>query len=96
MAKKASSKNILDLELKVYSSIKLSYNYLESDESKQCFLLCCLFLKDCDIPIEHLVRYGLGLRLFENIDNVAEARNGVHIVVKNLKKLFLPFDSEEG
>ncbi|XP_030924723.1 disease resistance protein At4g27190-like [Quercus lobata] len=50
--KNSIPKNILGLHSKVYSSIEFSYKYLESDEAESCFLLCCLFSKDYDIPIE--------------------------------------------
>ncbi|KAK4544153.1 hypothetical protein RGQ29_033016 [Quercus rubra] len=93
--KNAIPKNIPGLDSKVYSSIELSYSYLKSDEAKSCLLLCCLFPEDHDIPIEYLVRYGVGRRLFERIDNVAEARNRVHAIVKNLKRLSLLLDSEK-
>ncbi|KAK4581016.1 hypothetical protein RGQ29_024613 [Quercus rubra] len=89
-------KNIPGLDSKVYSSIELSYSYLKSDEAKSCFLLCCLYPEDSDIGIEFLVRYGVGQRLFAKIDTVAEARNRVHAIVKNLKRSFLLLDSEEG
>ncbi|XP_050245319.1 putative disease resistance protein RGA4 isoform X2 [Quercus robur] len=94
--KNAIPKNIPGLDSKVYSSIELSYGYLKSDEAKSCFLLCCLFPEDFDIPIEFLVRYGVGQRLFAKIDTVAEARNRVHAMVKNLKRSFLLLDSDEG
>nr|POE54642.1 putative disease resistance protein [Quercus suber] len=94
--KNAIPKNIPGLDSKVYSSIELSYSYLKSDEAKSCFLLCCLFAEDSNIPIEFLVRYGVGQRLFAKIDNVADARNRVHAIVKNLKRSFLLLDSEEG
>ncbi|KAK4581011.1 hypothetical protein RGQ29_024610 [Quercus rubra] len=94
--KNSNPKNIPGLDSKVYSSIELSYSYLKSDEAKSFFLLCCLFPEDCDILIEFLVRYGVGQRLFAKIDTVAEARNIVHAIVKNLKRSFLLLDSEEG
>ncbi|KAF3965221.1 hypothetical protein CMV_010569 [Castanea mollissima] len=94
--KKSTPKNISGLDSKVYSSMELSYNWLRSDEAKSCFLLCCLFPEDHDIPIEYLVRYGVGRRLFERIDNVAEARNKVHAIVEDLKRSFLLLDSEKG
>uniref|UniRef100_A0A7N2M2M5 AAA+ ATPase domain-containing protein n=1 Tax=Quercus lobata TaxID=97700 RepID=A0A7N2M2M5_QUELO len=93
--KNAIPKNIPGLDSKVYSSIELSYSYLKS-EAKSCFLLCCLFAEDSNIPIEFLVRYGLGQRLFAKIDTIADARNRVHAIVKNLKRSFLLLDSEEG
>ncbi|KAK4581001.1 hypothetical protein RGQ29_024601 [Quercus rubra] len=94
--KNSIPKNIPGLDSKVYSSIELSYSYLKSDEAKSCFLLCCLFPEDFDIFIELLVRYGVGQRLFAKIDTVAEARNRVHAIVKNLKRSFLLLDSERG
>ncbi|XP_030924726.1 probable disease resistance protein At4g27220 [Quercus lobata] len=93
--KKSILKNIPGLDSKVYSSMELSYNYLGSNEAKSCLLLCCLFPEDHDIPIEYLVRYGVGQRLFKRIDNVAEARNIVHAIVKNLKRSSLLLDSEK-
>ena len=81
--KNAIPKNIPGLDSKVYSCIELSYSSLKSDEAKSCFLLCCLFPEH--IFIEFLVRYGVGQRLFTKIDTVAEARNRVHAMVKNLK-----------
>jgi hypothetical protein len=91
--KKSIPKNIPGLHSKVYSSIEFSYSYLKSDEAKSCFLLCCLFPEDFDIPIEYLVRYGVGRRLFAKIDNVAEARSRVHAMVNDLKRSFLLLDS---
>ena len=66
-----------------------------SEEDKSCFFLRCLFQEDYDIPIEYLVRYGAGRRLFPKIDKVAEARNRVHALVENLKKSFLLLLSEK-
>ncbi|XP_050255645.1 disease resistance protein RPS2-like isoform X2 [Quercus robur] len=93
--KNSIPKNILGLDSKVYSSIKLSYDYLKSDEAKSCFLLCCLFPEDYDIPIEYIVRYGVGQSLLAKIDNVGEARNRVHAIVEYLKRSFLLLDSKE-
>uniref|UniRef100_A0A2N9HDZ6 NB-ARC domain-containing protein n=1 Tax=Fagus sylvatica TaxID=28930 RepID=A0A2N9HDZ6_FAGSY len=92
--KKSIPKTIHNLDSHVYRSIKLSYNYLKDNEVESCFLLCCLFPEDYDIPIEYLVRYGLGRRLFAKIDNVAEARSRVHAMVNDLKRSFLLLDSK--
>ena len=93
--RKPVSKNNSGLDSTVYSSIELSYNFLASDEAKSCFLLCCLFPEDYDIPIEYLVRFGVGQRLFAKIDKVAEARNRVHAMVDNLRRSSLLLDSDE-
>ncbi|XP_048420489.1 disease resistance protein At4g27190-like isoform X2 [Pyrus x bretschneideri] len=84
--------NIPGLDNKVYSSIKLSYDGLESDEAKSCFLLCCLFPEDYDIPIEYLVRYGWGRGYFSSIVTLEDARNRVHSLVDQLKRRFLLLD----
>ncbi|XP_075637695.1 putative disease resistance protein At4g27220 [Castanea sativa] len=96
LLKNAIPKWIPSLDQKAYSGIEFSYKYLKNDEAKSCFLLCCLFPEDYDIPIEDLVRYGVGQRLFAKIDTVADARNRVHAIAKNLKRSFLLLDSEEG
>ncbi|KAI5311200.1 hypothetical protein L3X38_000122 [Prunus dulcis] len=54
--KNSLPENIPGMEPEVYSCIKLSYDKLDSDEVKSCFLLCCLFPEDYDVPIEYLVR----------------------------------------
>ncbi|XP_062002054.1 probable disease resistance protein At4g27220 [Rosa rugosa] len=68
----------------VYRCIKLSYDYLKSDDSKSCFLLCCLFREDYDIPIEYLFKYGIGKGMFQD-SNLLEARATTYLVVKALK-----------
>ncbi|KAL7169203.1 hypothetical protein ACSBR2_034276 [Camellia fascicularis] len=42
-------KNTLGVNAMVYQALVLSYNYLQHEESKSLFLLCCLYLEDCDI-----------------------------------------------
>ncbi|XP_021834583.1 disease resistance protein At4g27190-like [Prunus avium] len=79
---------------RVYSSIRWSYDRLESDEAKSCLLLCCIFPEDYDIPIDYLVRYGWGRGYFSNTDSVEEARNRVHSLVDKLQRRFLLLDSK--
>ncbi|KAF3438238.1 hypothetical protein FNV43_RR20999 [Rhamnella rubrinervis] len=94
--RKSIARNIsAEVGANVFSSIELSYTFLRSEEAKSCFLLCCLFPEDHDIPIETLVRYGKGLRLFENTDAMEEARNRVHTLVQTLKRCFLLLDSNK-
>ncbi|TQD93997.1 hypothetical protein C1H46_020422 [Malus baccata] len=86
--------NIPGLDAKVYSSIKWSYDRLESDEARLCLLLCCLFAEDYDIPIESLVRYGWGRGYFSSNVTLEEARNRVHSLVDKLQRRFLLLTSE--
>ncbi|GFY84688.1 hypothetical protein Acr_03g0014620 [Actinidia rufa] len=47
-----------------------------------------------DAHKEDIVRYGIGLDLFESIDSIGQARDRVHGYVGNLKKCYLLLDSE--
>ena len=76
----------------VYSRIKLRYNFLGNEEQKDCMLLCCLFLEDSDIPIDFLMRHGLGLGVFKGVGELWNVRNQVHDLVDNLKSHFLLLD----
>ncbi|KMZ57691.1 NB-ARC domain-containing disease resistance protein [Zostera marina] len=43
----------------VYKSVKLSYDGLEENKLKICFLLCSLFPEDCVIDLFDLICYGI-------------------------------------
>lgn len=78
----------------VYKPLRLSYNFLESEHAKSLFLLCCLFPEDAHIPIQHLTFYCWGLRVFEELRNMVDARNRVWMLVEMLKNRFLLLDIE--
>ncbi|CAL5411983.1 unnamed protein product [Camellia sinensis] len=82
--RKSVPTNIESVDQHVYKSLKLSYDYLQDEEAKACFLLCSLFPEDHNILIEDLVRYGMGLRVFKNVDTVHEARGRAKSMTKNL------------
>ncbi|XP_062006456.1 probable disease resistance protein At4g27220 isoform X2 [Rosa rugosa] len=89
---KASQPPVLEAEEDVFKCIKLSYDYLKSDVSKSCFLLCCLFPEDYDIPIEYLLNYGIGKGMFQDSD-MLDARATTNSAVKALKDSSLLLDS---
>ncbi|KAF5940722.1 hypothetical protein HYC85_021889 [Camellia sinensis] len=91
---KSMVKNFSEVEENVFRSLELSYDFLGGREIKECFLLCSLYAEDFNIPIEDIVRYGVGIELFENIDSVKEARDRVHAFVDDLKKGYLLMDGE--
>nr|KJB73982.1 hypothetical protein B456_011G265100 [Gossypium raimondii] len=74
-----------------YSAIEWSFNYLESEEIKLTFLLCSVIGHNG--LVEDLVRYTLGLGLFDGVHTMEEARNKVLTVVANLKASALLLDS---
>ncbi|KAF7147200.1 hypothetical protein RHSIM_Rhsim03G0040200 [Rhododendron simsii] len=78
----------------LYSRLALSYEYLEDEQAKHLFLLCCLYQEDEDISIEDLARYGLGLSLFDAINEMEKVRRRVFLIVDDLKSRYLLLDSE--
>ncbi|CAL5345818.1 unnamed protein product [Camellia sinensis] len=93
--KKSLPTNIEDVNKKVYQILMWSYDYLQDEEAKACFLLCSLFPEDDDILVEDLVRYGMGLRLFKNVDTVQEVRGRAKSVISNLIDSCLLLASDE-
>ncbi|CAL5422408.1 unnamed protein product [Camellia sinensis] len=92
---KSMVKNFSEVEENVFKSLELSYSFLGGREIKECFLLCSLYAEDFNIPIEDIIRYGVGIELFENIDSIKEARDRVHGFVDDLKKGYLLMDGEQ-
>ncbi|XP_034707554.1 disease resistance protein SUMM2-like isoform X5 [Vitis riparia] len=90
----SAPKNIQGVEKKVYSCLELSYNHLESDEVKSLFLLCGL-LGNGNVSLDDLLKYGMGLDLFDNIDSLEQARDRVVALVKILKDSSLLLDPFE-
>ncbi|KAI9403449.1 hypothetical protein POPTR_001G423925v4 [Populus trichocarpa] len=84
-------------EKNAYACLKLSYDYLKSKETKLCFLLCCLFPEDYNIPVEDLTRYALGYGLHQDGEPIEDARELVHVAIKDLKAccLLLGAETEE-
>ncbi|CAI9261087.1 unnamed protein product [Lactuca saligna] len=69
---------------KAFTHLKLSYELLDSKEAKLCFLLCSLFKEDGIIDMLSLAKYGVGLRIFENLDSIHDAEKRVRMAVDTL------------
>ncbi|KAM7505427.1 hypothetical protein LguiB_004331 [Lonicera macranthoides] len=103
--KTSTATSIEGMDRKVYSVLRLSYDYLlknqiptrkkGSNEIQRLFLLCCLFPEDYDIPIESLVRNAWGLRLFIDVKNLAVARNRTKSLVYRLTSCYLLLASDQ-
>ncbi|CAL5321611.1 unnamed protein product [Camellia sinensis] len=79
-------KNIGGIDAKVYASLKLSYDRLESSDAKSCFLLCCFFPEDANISIEVLARHCIARSLLgQNTNTLRRASRRVLTVVDILK-----------
>ncbi|KAG5556093.1 hypothetical protein RHGRI_006652 [Rhododendron griersonianum] len=76
------------------SFLELSYNYVEDEEGKCLFLLCCVFEEDKSILLEDLARYALGLSLLDGISEMRKARDRVFALVDDLRSRYLLLDGE--
>ncbi|KAL3338458.1 hypothetical protein AABB24_027534 [Solanum stoloniferum] len=91
----AETINIPEVHTEVYKPLRLSYDYLGSNEAKCLFLLCSLFEEDSNICPEELLRYGMGLHIFPRIKNLEHARNKVCYLLEILKDCFLLYQGSE-
>nr|XP_048325972.1 uncharacterized protein LOC125421337 [Ziziphus jujuba var. spinosa] len=80
---------------KVFKSIELCYNFVHKNEAKLLLLLCSLFKEDRSIPIEVLMRFGMGWGIFKQIHKLQEARDHVHSLIDELKDRALLLDGDE-
>ena len=85
--------NISGMETKVYSSLKMSYDYLEGDDVKSFFLLCGL-LSNYNI-VRDLLKYGVGLQLFEGTNTLEEAKDRIDALVERLQSSNLLLHTED-
>ncbi|CAI9299246.1 unnamed protein product [Lactuca saligna] len=69
---------------KTFTHLKLSYDLLGSKEAKSCFLLCSLFSEDEIIDTLCLAEYGVGLRIFDNLCSINDARKRIQMAVDTL------------
>ncbi|KAK4368448.1 hypothetical protein RND71_012240 [Anisodus tanguticus] len=97
LLKKSQSLSPTYAEKTIFSCLKLSYNFLENEEIRLCFLICCLYPEDREISIEDLTRDGIGKGMFSDVDTVEEARARVCSRVSQLKaSCLLLDDGKEG
>ncbi|KAJ6996124.1 hypothetical protein NC653_012881 [Populus alba x Populus x berolinensis] len=73
-----------EIDKRVYSCLELSYIALRGDEIKSLFLLCGQ-LRSNNILISDLLRYAIGLDLFEGRSTLEETRNRLHTLLDELK-----------
>ncbi|KAK0600973.1 hypothetical protein LWI29_020093 [Acer saccharum] len=88
-----------EMTKEVYTSIKFSYDYLDTDELREIFLLCSRMGCTYDASIRDLFMYGLGLGFFKSSNTLEEAQCKVEALVKKLKDnsllLDAPHDTKE-
>nr|XP_043635385.1 uncharacterized protein LOC122606606 isoform X2 [Erigeron canadensis] len=83
---------------KTFAHLQLNYDCLRSAEARSCFFLCSLFHEAEDIELEELVRYVVGLELFDDLDSIEDVRGRVQNAVNILTSsgLLLNVEDDKG
>ncbi|KAA8521156.1 hypothetical protein F0562_011839 [Nyssa sinensis] len=81
----STPEDIVGIDPKAFSSLEWSYNRLEHEDAKSCFLLCSLFPEDAEILIDDLARYAMVMGLLKHADTLEKANNRVRCLVETLK-----------
>ncbi|KAH9657288.1 Disease resistance protein RPS2 [Citrus sinensis] len=78
----------------VYGCLKFSYDYLNGEDSRSCFLLCSLFPEDYEIDLEDLLGYAVGLVWYQ-AESIEKARSLLRGTIKGLKDSSLLLDTDD-
>ncbi|XP_030929223.1 disease resistance protein At4g27190-like [Quercus lobata] len=92
---KRSVPSIEGIEAEVYKPLKLSYDSLQGNNIKSCFLYCCLFPEDFPILISELVRDWRAEGLIGEGQNWGDMDEGISLI-ENLKDSCLLEDGPYG
>ncbi|XP_054818576.1 uncharacterized protein LOC129318075 isoform X2 [Prosopis cineraria] len=94
------SEKFLDIDedlVQVYRCLSLSYGNLRNEKAQKLFLLCSIFPEDYEIPINLIIRLGIGAGIFGKVENYCAGRSQV-LGVKNelvASTLLLKVDEKE-
>ncbi|KAL5708463.1 hypothetical protein ACHQM5_019255 [Ranunculus cassubicifolius] len=80
----------------VFSVMKLSYDYLESEETKICFLICCLFPDGYHISMDQLFHYIKGETILAEASTLQAARLHLYVIVNKLISSCMLLQTETG
>ena len=69
----------------VFPILKFSYDHLDNDTTKSCFLYCSLFPEDHKIWIEDLIDLWIGEGFMDKFVDIYEARNQGEEIIRSLK-----------
>nr|GMC89210.1 disease resistance protein At4g27190-like [Ipomoea batatas] len=82
---KSEPSRIRGVEEKVYKPLKWSYDSLQGQQLKSCFLFFCLFPEDFEIDTYKLVQYWVAEGLIDEQQNFEQLQNEVVRIVDYLK-----------
>ncbi|XP_039140437.1 probable disease resistance protein At1g15890 [Dioscorea cayenensis subsp. rotundata] len=90
MMRKSKYQNIPGMkESNFFPILKISYDSLESDNLRQCFLYCSLWGEDEQIPTDELIECWMGHGLLDDFDELNEAYIKGETIIGILKEACL-------
>ncbi|KAF4346144.1 hypothetical protein F8388_016113 [Cannabis sativa] len=90
----ADPKNVGDEVKLVFQRIKLSYQFLDSEEAKSLLLLCTIFSEDQLISDDDLLMYSVGWPLLKHGNTLQNARDNLHTLIDTLRENYLLLPSD--
>ncbi|XP_024634918.1 uncharacterized protein [Medicago truncatula] len=72
-----------DHMVKIYECLQFSYHNMKDEKAKRLFLLCSVFREDEAIPIERLIRFGIGVGLLGEVYGSYENARSQVVISKN-------------
>uniref|UniRef100_A0A2N9F406 NB-ARC domain-containing protein n=1 Tax=Fagus sylvatica TaxID=28930 RepID=A0A2N9F406_FAGSY len=88
--------SIKDIEDEVYKPLKWSYDSLQGNNIKPCFLYCSLFPEDFSIKVSQLVQCWLGEGLIVEQNHVDSVNTGIDLIEKLKDTCLLEDGADEG
>ncbi|XVF78066.1 hypothetical protein PTKIN_Ptkin14bG0098400 [Pterospermum kingtungense] len=84
-ALKRHVQSVNKMEEKVFRQLKFSYDHLEDEKVKHCFLCCALYPEDFEINTDELIELWIEEGLVEEMDSMQMEIDEGHTVLSKLK-----------
>ncbi|KAG2250532.1 hypothetical protein Bca52824_080668 [Brassica carinata] len=91
---KSSSREFPGMEENILSVLKFSYDGLEDEKVKSCFLYCSLFPEDYEIKKEELIEYWINEGFINGKRDEDGSNNKGHVIIGSLVRAHLLMESE--
>ncbi|XVF18906.1 hypothetical protein REPUB_Repub11eG0063900 [Reevesia pubescens] len=81
---KRNATSVNKLDVKVLQPLQFSYDHLEDETVKQCFLCCALYPEDAEIFTDELIELWISEGLVEELDSMQDEIDKGHAILNKL------------
>ncbi|XVF78201.1 hypothetical protein PTKIN_Ptkin14bG0111200 [Pterospermum kingtungense] len=82
---KKQAKSVTGMEGKVFQQLHFSYDRLQDEKLKNCFLCCALYPEDYEIDVDELVELWIAEGLVEEMDSMQMEIDKAHTILNKLQ-----------